>query len=139
MAGGAEAVGSMGNDVALAALSERQPPLFTYFKQLFAQVTNPAIDPVREKIVMSLRTVIGPEGDLFEETPEQARRLVLEHPVIERRGRWPGIRAVEGGPLASQHAGRHVADRPGRGRPRPGPRAPVRGGRHGASATASAS
>ena len=101
MAAGAEAVGSMGNDVALAAISERQPPLFTYFKQLFAQVTNPAIDPVREKIVMSLRTVIGPEGDLFEETPEQARRLVLEHPVIEDED-LARIRAVEGGPLTSQ-------------------------------------
>ena len=87
MAGDAEAMGSMGNDVALAAISERQPPLFTYFKQLFAQVTNPAIDPVREKIVMSLRTVIGPEGDLLEETPEQARRLVLDHPVFGTR-RW---------------------------------------------------
>ncbi len=130
MAGGAEAVGSMGNDVALAAISERQPPLFTYFKQLFAQVTNPAIDPVREKIVMSLRTVIGPEGDLFEETPEQARRLVLEHPVIEDEA-LDRIRAVEGGPLIVADAGLHLADRPGRGGPGGHARAPVRRGRQG--------
>ena len=60
-----------------------RPPLFSYFKQRFAQVTNPAIDSVREKIVMSLETAIGPEGDLLsEETPEQAHRLVLEQPVL---------------------------------------------------------
>ena len=51
----AEPTGSMGNDVALAGLSDRRPPLFSYFKQLFAQVTNPAIDPIRESVVMSLR------------------------------------------------------------------------------------
>ncbi len=130
MAAGAEAVGSMGNDVALAAISERQPPLFTYFKQLFAQVTNPAIDPVREKIVMSLRTVVGPEGDLFEETPEQARRLVLEHPVIDDED-LARIRAVESGPLTSRHAGHHLADRPGRGGPGRGAGGPVRRGRQG--------
>jgi glutamate synthase domain-containing protein 2/glutamate synthase domain-containing protein 1/glutamate synthase domain-containing protein 3 len=95
---GTEAVGSMGNDAALATLSERQPPLFSYFKQLFAQVTNPAIDPVREKIVMSLRSIVGPEGDLFEETQEQARRLVLEQPVLTD-DELSRIRAVESGPL----------------------------------------
>ncbi|MGI8844782.1 MAG: glutamate synthase large subunit [Thermoleophilaceae bacterium] len=98
---GTEAVGSMGNDAALAALSERQPPLFSYFKQLFAQVTNPAIDPVREKIVMSLRSVVGPEGDLFEETEEQARRLVLEQPILSDDD-LARVRAVESGPLISR-------------------------------------
>ncbi len=98
---GAEAVGSMGNDAALAALSERQPPLFSYFKQLFAQVTNPAIDPVREKIVMSLRSVVGPEGDLFEETEEQARRLVLEQPILSDDD-LARLRAVESGPLTAR-------------------------------------
>ena len=98
---GAEQVGSMGNDAALAALSEREPPLFSYFKQLFAQVTNPAIDPVREKIVMSLRTIVGPEGDLFEETEEQARRLVLEQPVMTD-DELARLRAVEAGPLTSR-------------------------------------
>jgi len=82
---GKEPTGSMGNDAALAILSERQPPLFSYFKQLFAQVTNPSIDPVREQVVMSLSSIIGPEGDLLDEAPEQARRLVLDGPVIDDR------------------------------------------------------
>ncbi|HTZ85813.1 MAG TPA: glutamate synthase central domain-containing protein, partial [Solirubrobacteraceae bacterium] len=66
---GAEPVGSMGNDLSLAVLSEQAPPLFSYFKQLFAQVTNPPIDPIREEIVMSLSTSLGSERNLFEETP----------------------------------------------------------------------
>ncbi len=98
---GREPTGSMGNDAALAVLSDRQPPLFSYFKQLFAQVTNPAIDPVREQVVMSLATSLGPEGDLFEETPEQSRRLVLEQPVI-RDADVARLRAVDGGPLRSE-------------------------------------
>jgi len=98
---GREPTGSMGNDTAPAVLSDRQPPLFSYFKQLFAQVTNPPIDPVREQVVMSLSTRLGPEGDLLEETPEQARRLVLDQPVL-RDGELARLRAVEGGPLASR-------------------------------------
>ncbi|CAN5565064.1 hypothetical protein BH20ACT19_BH20ACT19_11860 [soil metagenome] len=98
---GKEPTGSMGNDAALAVLSDRQPPLFSYFKQLFAQVTNPAIDPVREQVVMSLSTSLGPEGDLFEETAEQARRLVLEQPVI-RDSDVARLRAVDDGPLRSE-------------------------------------
>ena len=97
---GREPTGSMGNDAALAVLSDRQPPLFSYFKQLFAQVTNPAIDPVREQVVMSLSARLGPEGDLLEETPEQARRLVLDQPVL-RDHELARLRAVEDGPLAS--------------------------------------
>ena len=57
---GEEPIGSMGNDAALAVLSDRRPPLFSYFKQLFAQVTNPPIDPIRESIVMSLGTASAP-------------------------------------------------------------------------------
>ncbi len=57
---GEEPTASMGNDAALAVLSDRQPPLFSYFKQLFAQVTNPPIDPIRESVVMSLQTGAGP-------------------------------------------------------------------------------
>ncbi len=95
-----EATGSMGNDTALAVLSDRQPPLFSYFKQLFAQVTNPPIDPVREQVVMSLSTRLGPEGDLLEETPEQARRLVLDQPIL-RASELARLRAVESGPLLS--------------------------------------
>ena len=97
---GAEPVGSMGNDVALAALSERDPTLFSYFKQRYAQVTNPPIDSVREQIVMSLEVRIGDSLNLLTETPEHANKLVLEHPVLrddelERiaRSTHPAIRA----------------------------------------------
>ncbi|HTW42329.1 MAG TPA: glutamate synthase large subunit [Solirubrobacteraceae bacterium] len=86
MAGeGAEPVGSMGNDLSLAVLSDQAPPLFSYFKQLFAQVTNPPIDPIREEIVMSLSTSLGNERNLFEETPEHAHKLVLEQPILLNR------------------------------------------------------
>ncbi len=77
---GEEPVGSMGADVALAALSERPQLLFRYFKQHFAQVTNPPIDPVREASVMSLRTFVGPEIAWFE--PDDARGLELARPVL---------------------------------------------------------
>ncbi|HST32189.1 MAG TPA: glutamate synthase large subunit [Solirubrobacteraceae bacterium] len=82
---GAEPVGSMGNDLSLAVLSEQAPPLFSYFKQLFAQVTNPPIDPIREEIVMSLATTLGSEKNLFAETPEHAHKLVLEQPILLNR------------------------------------------------------
>jgi glutamate synthase domain-containing protein 2/glutamate synthase domain-containing protein 1/glutamate synthase domain-containing protein 3 len=78
----AEPTGSMGNDVTLAALSDRRPPLFSYFKQLFAQVTNPAIDPIRESVVMSLEAVIGPEINLLGETPEHCHQLVMPQPIL---------------------------------------------------------
>jgi glutamate synthase (NADPH/NADH) large chain/glutamate synthase (ferredoxin) len=81
----AEPVGSMGNDVSLAVLSDQAPPLFSYFKQLFAQVTNPPIDPIREEIVMSLATTLGNERNLFEETPEHAHKLLLEQPILLNR------------------------------------------------------
>ena len=68
-AAGAEPTGSMGNDAALAVLSDQRPPLFSYFKQLFAQVTNPPIDPIREEVVMSLAAHVGPQGNLLEEAP----------------------------------------------------------------------
>jgi len=82
---GAEPIGSMGNDLSLAVLSDQAPPLFSYFKQLFAQVTNPPIDPIREEIVMSLATTLGSERNLFEETPEHAHKLVLEQPILLNR------------------------------------------------------
>src|SRR4051812_27833484 len=78
----AEPTGSMGNDVALASLSDRRPPLFSYFKQLFAQVTNPAIDPIRESVVMSLEAVIGPEINLLDETPDHCHQLVMPQPIL---------------------------------------------------------
>ncbi len=82
---GQEPVGSMGTDSALAALSEKPQPLFRYFKQRFAQVTNPPIDPIREELVMELTTYIGPEQNLLAETPEHCHRLELEHPVLTNK------------------------------------------------------
>ena len=61
---------------------DQRPPLFTYFKQLFAQVTNPPIDPIRESIVMSLGTGVGAEGNLLDETPEHAHQLVMDQPIL---------------------------------------------------------
>ena len=80
---GQEAVGSMGTDTPLAVLSNKPQLLFNYFKQLFAQVTNPPIDPIREELVMSLKATIGCEENLFEETPAHCRQLELEEPVID--------------------------------------------------------
>ncbi|MDR3666058.1 MAG: glutamate synthase large subunit, partial [Ignavibacteriaceae bacterium] len=79
---GEEAVGSMGTDSALAILSNKPQLLFAYFKQLFAQVTNPPIDSIREELVMELTTYVGPEQNLLGETPEHAHRLELEHPLL---------------------------------------------------------
>jgi glutamate synthase (NADPH) large chain len=79
---GEEPVASMGNDAALAVLSDRQPPLFNYFKQLFAQVTNPPIDPIRESVVMSLQAGVGAEVNLLNESPEQAHILVMPQPIL---------------------------------------------------------
>ena len=79
---GDEPVGSMGNDTPLAVLSDRPQLLFSYFRQLFAQVTNPAIDPIREQLVMSLGMNLGPQGNLLDETPEHARQLRLDQPVL---------------------------------------------------------
>ncbi len=79
---GKEPTGSMGQDVSLAVFSEHQPSLYAYFKQRFAQVTNPAIDSVREHMVMSLETAIGPQENMLSEGPEHTRRVVLESPVL---------------------------------------------------------
>ncbi|MBI2426164.1 MAG: glutamate synthase large subunit [Candidatus Hydrogenedentes bacterium] len=79
---GKEAVGSMGNDAALAVLSPRPQLIYNYFKQLFAQVTNPPIDPIREEIVMSLETDIGAEGNLLGELPGDCRQLHLYSPIL---------------------------------------------------------
>ncbi|RKQ93949.1 glutamate synthase (NADH) large subunit [Solirubrobacter pauli] len=79
---GEEPIGSMGNDNALAVLSDHQPPLFNYFKQLFAQVTNPPIDPIREAIVMSHGTGVGSEGNLLSEGPEHAHQLAMQTPLL---------------------------------------------------------
>ena len=75
-------VGSMGNDSALACLSDEPRLIYDYFKQLFAQVTNPAVDSIREEVIMSLQCSIGPEGNLLQSTEAQAHRLKVPHPIL---------------------------------------------------------
>ncbi len=94
-------VGAMGNDIPLAVLSEKPQPLYDYFKQLFAQVTNPPIDALREAIVTSSKVLLGSEGNLLEPTPECARRVQLDSPILTndrlaslRSLDKPGLRAV---------------------------------------------
>jgi glutamate synthase domain-containing protein 2/glutamate synthase domain-containing protein 1/glutamate synthase domain-containing protein 3 len=96
-----EPVGSMGTDTPLAVLSDRSPLLFNYFKQLFAQVTNPPIDPIREELVTSAETTIGSEQNLFEESPLHCRQLRLQQPLLSneqlekiKRLSIPGLRAI---------------------------------------------
>jgi len=79
---GEEAIGSMGTDTPLAVLSNQSQLLYNYFKQLFAQVTNPPIDSIREEMVMSVESYIGSEGNLLTETPEHCRMLKLECPIL---------------------------------------------------------
>ena len=79
---GKEPVGSMGNDTPHAFLSKKHQVLFSYFKQLFAQVTNPAIDSIRERLVMSLESFIGPEKNILEETPEHGHKLRIGNPIL---------------------------------------------------------
>jgi glutamate synthase (NADPH/NADH) large chain len=80
---GAEPIGSMGTDTPLAALSNRPRQLFDYFKQLFAQVTNPPLDAIREELVTSLQSTFGPEANLLEPGPYSCRRLVLPTPILD--------------------------------------------------------
>jgi len=109
---GEEPVGSMGIDTPLACLSDRPQLLFNYFKQMFAQVTNPPIDPIREELVMSLASFIGTERNILEETPEHCHTLKLPQPILTnrdleklRRVSWgdflattlPALYRVEGG------------------------------------------
>ena len=82
---GAEPIGSMGNDTPLAVLSDRAQPLYNYFKQLFAQVTNPPLDAIREELVTSVKTVIGTEGNVLDPGPESCRLLSLETPFLDNR------------------------------------------------------
>ncbi len=93
-----EPVGSMGTDVPLACLSDRPQPLFNYFKQLFAQVTNPPIDPIREELVMSLISYIGTERNILDEAPENCHTLKLPHPLLTNRD-LEKLRRVSSGDL----------------------------------------
>ncbi len=101
---GAEPVGSMGSDTPPAVLSSRPRLLYDYFTQLFAQVTNPPLDAIREELVTSLATTLGPESNLLEPSPESCRQVVLPHPVIDsydlaklayinEHGETPGFKA----------------------------------------------
>jgi glutamate synthase (ferredoxin) len=90
-----EALGSMGNDAALAVLSDRPQLLYPYFKQLFAQVTNPPVDAIREEIIMSMDTTIGREYNLLEPTPRSARQIML-HSAILRNDELDKLRQLEG-------------------------------------------
>ena len=98
---GEEPVGSMGTDTSLAVLSNRPRLLYDYFKQLFAQVTNPPLDGIREELVTQIATTIGPEGNLLEPTPEAARQLKLRTPILNneevariRHADLPGYRST---------------------------------------------
>ena len=106
---GGEALGSMGTDTPVAVLSERPRLLFDYFTQLFAQVTNPPLDAIREELVTSLLGVLGPEGNLLDPTPASCRQVLLRRPIIDNEqlaklvhindeGDMPGLRSavVEG-------------------------------------------
>ena len=79
---GAEPIGSMGVDTSLPVLSDNRPPLFSYFKQLFAQVTNPPVDPIREEVVMSLAAHVGAEKNLLSESEGHAHQLVMDQPIL---------------------------------------------------------
>ncbi|HSZ16303.1 MAG TPA: glutamate synthase large subunit, partial [Terracidiphilus sp.] len=95
---GEEPIGSMGTDVPLACLSDRPQPLFNYFKQLFAQVTNPPIDPIREELVMSLISYIGTERNILDEAPDNCHTLKLPHPLLTNRD-LEKLRRVSSGDL----------------------------------------
>ncbi|HUE86880.1 MAG TPA: glutamate synthase large subunit, partial [Vicinamibacterales bacterium] len=79
---GEEPIGSMGSDTALAVLSDRPRLLYDYFKQLFAQVTNPPLDAIREKLVTSMASTIGPEGNLLDARPESCRQIKIDYPIL---------------------------------------------------------
>ncbi len=80
---GEEAIGSMGDDAPLAVLSNLSQPLFNYFRQLFAQVTNPPLDAIREELVTSVNTTVGPEGNLLKPLPESCRQIEMKSPVLD--------------------------------------------------------
>jgi glutamate synthase (ferredoxin) len=100
-ADGVQPLGSMGTDTPLAVLSNQPQLLYNYFKQLFAQVTNPPIDPIREEIITSAEIMVGSEGNLLDPTPESSRMIKLEHPLLTneeleklRQIKRPGFKAV---------------------------------------------
>ncbi|MFA7442186.1 MAG: glutamate synthase large subunit [Lysobacteraceae bacterium] len=105
----AEAIGSMGDDIPTAVMSSQLRPLYDHFRQAFAQVTNPPIDPLREGLVMSLATQIGREGNLFELSAENARQVILNSPILSQR-KLRRILALE--QIADAHARLELYQRP---------------------------
>ncbi len=100
-ADGAEPIGSMGTDTSLAVLSDRSRLLFDYFKQVFAQVTNPPLDAIREELVTSMASTVGPEGNLLDPRPESCRQIKIKYPIIDndqlaklRHVYEPGFRSI---------------------------------------------
>ncbi len=114
---GAEPIGAMGTDTPIAVLSTRPRLLFDYFTQQFAQVTNPPLDSIREKIVTSLKFGLGPEGNLLDATPEHARQVILDFPVIDND------ELVKIQHILSKNGGRSTSTIKGLYRPDEGPRA----------------
>ncbi len=113
-----EPIGSMGIDTPLACLSDKPQSLFSYFKQAFAQVTNPAIDSIREDLVMSLNSYIGREGNILEETPKNCHTLKLRHPIISnwrleklRRVKWGDFLATTLSALFRVNGGENELER----------------------------
>ena len=98
---GKEPIGSMGFDSPLAVLSEKPQHLSSYFKQLFAQVTNPPIDPIREKLVMSLTTIIGGNGNLLEDDKSFAHSIKLDHPILNNE-QLEKLRSIDTGKFQSK-------------------------------------
>lgn len=96
---GAEEIGSMGTDTPLAVLSRRPRLLFDYFSQLFAQVTNPPLDAIREELVTSLQATIGPRANLLSAGPESCRQLVINHPILDSDGLARIVRINQDGDL----------------------------------------
>ncbi|HZO85894.1 MAG TPA: glutamate synthase central domain-containing protein, partial [Verrucomicrobiae bacterium] len=98
---GVQPLGSMGTDTPLAVLSNKPQLIYNYFKQLFAQVTNPPIDPIREEIITATHTMVGSEGNLLKPTPESCRMIKLDHPILTneeleklRHVNRPGFKAI---------------------------------------------
>ena len=106
----------MGTDTSLAVLSDRPRLLYDYFKQLFAQVTNPPLDAIREELVTSMESTIGPEGNLLEPRPESCRQIEIKYPILDndelaklRHVDDPGFRADPAADAVRPGAGRRRA------------------------------
>ncbi|MDO8614683.1 MAG: glutamate synthase large subunit [Dehalococcoidia bacterium] len=119
---GEEAVGSMGSDTPLAVLSDKPQPLYNYFKQLFAQVTNPPLDAIREELVTSVKSLIGPEGDLLDPQPENCRMIEISSPFIDNAQLAKFKAAGDGSSPAPSGAGLRTAVLPMLFRAADGPR-----------------